>query len=113
MDAYKSSMDDIVEIIERLFKITECNDAAPVLELLGNQSEVSPQNAILYLNILEHRIAEIFSYKNQGGDSGRGSPMLTKSPRPISKSLSDISLSMRPRIIVSERVDSKEENASE
>ncbi|CAG7835403.1 unnamed protein product [Allacma fusca] len=111
LDTSKTSMDEIVSLIDRLFQITDCNDAAPVLELLGNQQEISTQNAILYLNILEHRIAEIFTYKREP-DSGRVTPAM-RSPRPISKSLSDVSLNLRPRIIVSERTDSKDDAVSE
>ena len=113
LEAYKDVMDEIVRIIERLFQITDFNDAAPVLELLGSQQDVSSQNAILYLNILEHRIAEVLSLKAEE-ESGRVTPAVSRSPRPtMTKTPSDISLSLRPKIIVSEKTDSKDEPTSE
>ena len=113
LEAFKNVMDEIVGIIERLFQITDFNDAAPVLELLGSQQDISSQNAILYLNILEHRIAEVLSLRGDD-ESGRVTPAVSKSPRPtMTKSPSDISLTLRPKIIVSERPDSKDEQTSE
>lgn len=44
--------------IDRLFKICKCTNA-PLLELLGNNTEIHQYNVMLYLHILEKRIGEL------------------------------------------------------
>lgn len=85
MSTMRESMDEIVELIEKLFKLTDFADSKPVLELLGNQQEISEKTAMLFLNILENRIGDLFMFRvssernsrmagGGGLHSGRGTP---------------------------------------
>ena len=64
------------------------------------------------MNILEDRIGEVFSYRleKRGGESGRGTPR-PRSARPSSKAGSEISVSIRPRIMISGRDSDKWTNS--
>lgn len=65
--------------------------------MLGNHQEISEKTAMLFLNILENRVGELFGYRSgerasrAGGlISGRGTP---RSPR-YSKTVSELSMAM-------------------
>ncbi|CAL8091162.1 unnamed protein product [Orchesella dallaii] len=104
MSTVKEFVDEIVELIEKLFKITDFADSKPVLELLGNHQQISEKTAMLFVSILEHRIADLFAFRvdrSRSGlsASGRATP---KSPR-YSKSVSEFSLPLsnsRPMIVL-------------
>ena len=55
--------DDVIEKllkgIESLFKAIRC-DNSPILELLGDNEQLTRSNVMLYLGIIEKRITEMF-----------------------------------------------------
>jgi len=69
-----------------------------LIELSGAHKEISSQNLILYMNIIEEKVGEIFSRRKleMGGiGSEIGTPSRGKSPRPSSRTGSTFSASVR------------------
>ncbi|KAF5286951.1 hypothetical protein FQR65_LT12410 [Abscondita terminalis] len=54
----EKNLADLLGGIERMFKLIDC-DYTPVLRLLGNDAEINENNVMLYLGVLEQKIAEI------------------------------------------------------
>nr|XP_012218958.1 PREDICTED: coiled-coil domain-containing protein 63 [Linepithema humile]XP_012218959.1 PREDICTED: coiled-coil domain-containing protein 63 [Linepithema humile] len=52
-------MDKLLQGIDSLFKATRC-DNSPILELLGDNTQVTMSNVMLYLGIIEKQITEMF-----------------------------------------------------
>lgn len=52
-------MDKLLQGIDGLFKAIRC-DNSPILELLGDNTQVTTSNVMLYLGIIEKRITEMF-----------------------------------------------------
>ncbi|KAI4467547.1 hypothetical protein MML48_2g00018177 [Holotrichia oblita] len=51
-------LDNLLKGIDKLFKICKCTNA-PLLELLGNNTNINNYNVLLYLEMLEQRVDEL------------------------------------------------------
>lgn len=51
-------MNKLLEGVEQLFTSLQC-DNSPLMELLGDNSHVTPDNVMLYLGIIEKRVNEL------------------------------------------------------
>lgn len=67
-------MDKLLRGIDGLFKAIRC-DNSPILELLGDNSQVTMSNVMLYLGIIEKRITEMF-HKVHWMDKATKTPQL-------------------------------------
>nr|CAD7410127.1 unnamed protein product [Timema poppensis] len=67
LDATNKILSNLLEGIENIFELVRC-DNAPILELLGNSSNVSSHSVMLYLGIIERRINDLLRlalYRNK------------------------------------------------
>lgn len=58
LEAKDKKLGQLLAGINKLFKLCKCSNA-PLLELLGNNSEINKYNVLLHLEILEKRISEL------------------------------------------------------
>lgn len=58
LEAKDRKLAQLLAGINRLFKLCKCSNA-PLLELLGNNSEINKYNVMLHLEILEKRISDL------------------------------------------------------
>lgn len=68
LEAKDKKLTQLLTGINKLFKLCKCSNA-PLLELLGNNSEINKYNVMLHLEILEKRISDLILmvyYKEQG-----------------------------------------------
>ncbi|XP_055640309.1 coiled-coil domain-containing protein 63 [Toxorhynchites rutilus septentrionalis] len=56
-------LDELLRTAERIYKLLHC-DEAPILNLLNNESNVTLNNAKLFLGIIERRVANMISNVN-------------------------------------------------
>lgn len=58
LEAKDKKLGQLLTGINKLFKLCRCSNA-PLLELLGNNTEISKYNVMLHLEILEKRVSEL------------------------------------------------------
>ena len=77
-------MDKLLKDIHSLFQTLGCDNSS-ILELLGNNSEVTKNNVMLYIGLIEKRITEMFNKVHWVDKATKAKVRLDEERKPVLK----------------------------
>ena len=75
-------MDKLLKGIDSLFRALRCDNSS-ILQLLGDNSQVTMNNVMLYLGLIENRITDMFNKVHWVDKARKTDPRLDEERKPL------------------------------